>query len=177
MGDNISGGIKNTDVEIRNGVLSDATKFAGASIATMKTIIDCLSTDTAHESFLFPEDSNETVTFTAGGTPNTFGAWTEIVDNNAVTFSSKLASNDGHLSTLDIEDASVSGKVYVCEISYGDSKTVVSRHRWVIGTGKQTERKGRFRPLKIPAGETVYYRCKCETGGATSVLHFKYHFH
>lgn len=176
MGDNTDG-TKNTDAEIRDGVLNDATKFAGADIAAMKTIIDDLNIDVAHESFLFPEDSNETVTFTAGGTPNTFGAWAEIVDNNSVTLSSKLASNDGHLSSLDVEDASASGKVYVCEIAYGSSKTVVSRHRWIIGTGKQTERKGRFRPLKIPAGELIYYRMMCETGGATSIVHFKYHFH
>lgn len=176
MSDNV-GGIKNTDEEIRDGVVNDEMKLTGADIATMKTLIDDLYIDLAHESFLFPEDSNETVTFTAGGTPNVFGAWAEIVDNNGVTFSSKFASNISHLSSLDIEDASVSDKIYVCEISYGDSKTVVSHHRWVIGTGKLTERKARFRPLQIPAGETVYYRMMCETGGATSLVHFKYHFH
>jgi len=35
-------GIKNTDAEMRDAVLNDATKFAGASIAIIRAYVDCL---------------------------------------------------------------------------------------------------------------------------------------
>ena len=144
---------------------------------TLSDILDDLNLEAFHVSFFFPEDSNETITITAGGAINTFGAWAEIVDNNAVTFSSKIASNIGHISMIGVEDVSVTDKIYMLEIAYGDAKTVVTRHRILVGVGKVTSCQTRVRPLKIPAGETVYYRLKCETGGATALVNLKYHFH
>ena len=158
-------------VVIRNGWL-------GLSFGhTLSDILDDLNLEAFHVSFFFPEDSNETITITAGGAINTFGAWAEIVDNNAVTFSSKIASNIGHISMIGVEDVSATDKIYMLEIAYGDAKTVVTRHRILVGVGKVTSCQTRVRPLKIPAGETVYYRLKCETGGATALVNLKYHFH
>lgn len=150
----------------------------GISLASMiSNIISILELEAMHESFFFPEDTDETVTFTAGNVANTFSAWTEIVDNNAVTFSSKLASNTGLISSFAIESANTANKVYFAEISYGAGKTVVSRHRFSIAVGQLTPFQTRVRALTIPAGETVYYRMKCETASATCTLNIKYHFH
>ena len=131
-----------------------------------------------HESLLFPEDSDETVTFTAGGTNHTFGAWAEIVDNNPVTFSSKFATDDGHISSIMLVDASVNDKVYIMELAYGAAKTIISPYGFVSGTVLlPAVQQLRIRAVLIPAGETVYYRMKCEIADATCRLSFRYHYH
>ena len=139
---------------------------------------DELVLEASHLSQYFPEDSDETVTFTAGGVANTFGAWAEIVDNHSATFSSKFAADAGHVSSILVEDASVTDKVYVFEISYGAAKTIIIRGR-VLSAGVllDTVQQGRRRSLTIPAGETVYYRMKCETAGATARVALRYHLH
>lgn len=144
---------------------------------TITDILDELELEAIHTSLLFPEDTNETVTFTAGGTNNIFGAWVEIVDNNAVTLSSKVASKDGHISGLSIESANTNGKIYLLEIAYGVAKTVVIRHRFETGAGAVKFESWRQKTLKILAGETVYYRMKCETASATATISLRYHFH
>jgi len=137
-----------------------------------------LALDASHLSQYFPEDSNETVLFTAGGVVNTFGAWVEIVDNNAVTFTSKLVACKGHISHIAVEDASVKDKVYILEIAYGATKIVVVRDRLVSATVQlSTLQQGRRRSLHIPAGVIVYYRMKCETALATARLAIRYHCH
>jgi len=132
-----------------------------------------------HETFLFPEDTNETVTFTAGSPANTFGNWAEIQDNNSVTLSSKLASIDGHISGLMIENVSIKEKTFLIEIAYGASKTIISRHRFVSGetTKLPAIQQIAVRSDDIPAGETIYYRMKSETAGATCNLSLRYHHH
>lgn len=140
--------------------------------------IEELYEDAFHLSEYFPEDSNETVTFTAGGVANTFGAWAEIVDNNAVTFSSKMANCHGHISGVLVEDASVNDKVYIFEIAYGTAKMVVVKGRALSATVLlSTVQQGRRRSLKLLQGETVYYRMKCETAGATGRVALRYHCH
>ncbi|MBA7602859.1 hypothetical protein ES703_09955 [subsurface metagenome] len=85
-----------------------------------------------HESCIFPEDTDETVTFTAGGVANTFGTWVEVaVDVTGVTFSSKLADKNAHISAILIEDMSVKDKHYLLEIAYGDDKVNALRHRFI----------------------------------------------
>ncbi|MBW2363560.1 MAG: hypothetical protein JRF25_00515 [Deltaproteobacteria bacterium] len=140
--------------------------------------VEELYDDTFHLSQYFPEDSDETVTFTAGGTNNTFGAWAEIVDNNPVTFSSKMATCNGHVSTVLVENASIKDEVYIFEISYGASNTIVLRGRVLSATILlSTVQQDRRRALKILAGETIYYRMKCETAGATLRVSLRYHCH
>lgn len=131
----------------------------------------------AHEPKIFPEDTDETVTFTAGGTADTFGSWVEIVDNNSATLSSKFASNDGHISSIVIESASATGELYLLEISYGTSKTVVLRQRFISATAalsaiQDTQVKSKL----IPSGETLYYRLKSGTASATCTLHLRYNY-
>lgn len=131
-----------------------------------------------HLSAIFPEATNETVTLTAGGTNNTVGAWAEIVDNNAVTLSSKAATQSMHISSMQVEDTNTDDVVYLVEVAYGAAKTVVNRSRFYSGTRFISPvSQIRFRPLEIPAGETVYYRMACETASATCVVSFRYHTH
>lgn len=99
----------------------------------IQTILRMLYEESFHISILFPEDSNETVTLTAGNVVNTFSAWAEIVDNNAVTLSSKFVSS-GHISSIIVEGASVKDKRYVLEIAYGADKIVVARARGISET-------------------------------------------
>lgn len=120
------------------------------------------------------------VTFTAGGTVNTFGSWAEIdVDGDGDTFSSKVASAGQHISGILIEDLDTRDKRYVLEIAYGDDKSQVLRHRFVSGEVKKLEAITfmRIRAEAIPAGETVYYRMKCETALATCEVSLRYHDH
>lgn len=131
-----------------------------------------------HESFIFPEDSNETVELTAGGGDNAFGVWAEIKDNLLVTFSSK-ATSDLHISGILIEEADTPEKIYVLELAYGDSKTNVARSRFGQGTRfiSVVTQETKVRGVHVPTGETIYYQMKCETGGAKCKVHFRYHLH
>jgi len=146
-------------------------------IAALIPLVELLYEEAFHENFIFPEDSNETVTFTAGGTVNTFGAWAEIVDNNSVSLSSKMVAG-GHISSIISESANTKDKVYMLEISYGAAKTVIARARMISATNQisHTE-QDKMRNLAFPAGETIYYRVKCETASATVTVHFRYHIH
>lgn len=133
-----------------------------------------------HVSHIFPEGAgvNDKAIFTANVADNTWSDWIEIADNNPITLSSKFAGRAGHISSIQVEDASVNDKVYVLEIAYGADKINVAVHRFISGTTLLPAiQQIRLRPEAIPAGETVYYRLKCETGGSTCQVSFRYHYH
>jgi len=137
-----------------------------------------LQIEANHESFYFPEDTNETVTVVASAVDNAFSLWAEVVDNNAVTFSSKFVTKLGHITSILVEQANVSDKVYLLEIACGVARTIIGRLRFYVGTKFiGAVLKTDLRPPQIPIGCTVYYRMKCETGGATAVVSFRYHYH
>jgi|GEM_PF-6408084 len=129
-----------------------------------------------HDTVLFPEDSDETMTFAAGNVANNFGAWAEIKDNLNVTFSSKLAAAGGHISFFNLEVVSAADKVYVFEIAYGGAKVTVAFGRTIVAAlNVGFSQVAQIRSTIIPAGETVYYRMKCETADATLEAHMRYH--
>jgi len=143
-------------------------------------LIDELILEIRHESELFPEDTDEVVTFTAGTPADAWGSWAEVVvDGNGDTFSSKVATENGHISGILIEDLDTVDKRYLLEIAYGDDKTEVLRHRFLSGETKKLPaiQFVKIRAESIPAGETVYYRMKCETAGATCEISLRYHTH
>ena len=130
-----------------------------------------------HLTKIFPEGTDETLTFTAGGVANTFGDWAEIVDNVPNTFSSKI-THPTHITAFMIEDANVKDKTYFIEVAYGDAKTIVSRYRFISGETKLPAiQQMRIRSEDIPVGETAYYRMKCESAGKTCTLHLRYYYH
>jgi len=149
-------------------------------VAVIDALVDKLIEEFEHDSSVYPEDTDEVVIFAAGGTVNTFGAWAEIdVDGNGDTFSSKVATTAQHLSGILIEDLSAKDKCYLLEIAYGADKTNVLRHRFISGTAPKLPaiQFVRIRAAQIPAGETVYYRMKCETASATCEISLRYHSH
>jgi len=135
--------------------------------------------DEHHETRVFPENTDETVTLTAGSTGNEFGPWTEIADNNGVTFSSKFSNRSGYIEEIIVEGADQTDNRYLLEIGYRKFDTdyiVIARVRFVLGStmpssGLQTKVHG----AKIPAGATVVYRMKCETANATSAIQIRYY--
>ena len=155
--------------------------------AALKALWEAISSDTdilvleaEHGSDLFPSDSDEVITFTAGGVANVFGAWAEIaVDVTGETFSSRFAAQSGHISGMLIEDLDTKDKRYVLEIAYGDAKVPITPHRFVAGEVKKLAaiQFTRIRAEGMPAGEKIYYRMKCETAGATCEVSFRYHYH
>ena len=141
-----------------------------------KAILDDLFWELEHRSFLFPEGTNETVTFVAG-LINTFGTWAEIMDNNSVTLTSKALSNL-HISSFQAKSTTDKDKTYIYEIAYGASKVVVATGEILSGTNQiSTTQQERMRNLAILAGETIYYRMKCEVASAELTCSFRYHFH
>jgi len=130
---------------------------------------------THHVSGIFPEDTDETVTLTAGGTNNVFGAWTEITDG-VNTLSSKFATKPGHIVSIIIEDVNQVDERYLLEISYGAAKVLIGRTRFMkSGVLVHVEHSRRIRSFHINAGETVYYRLKCETLSKTATVQFRYY--
>ena len=138
--------------------------------------IDQIYHYTHHVSDIFPDDTNKTVTVTAGAVANTFGAWAPVVDNIPVEFSTVFAAQDGHICAISIEDASIKDERYLLEIAYGDARIVVARSRFLkVNIMVDVNHKTMIRSIHIPAGETVYYRLKGETALATAEIHFRYY--
>lgn len=160
------------------------TPGGGAELTGSLVILDSMEAvlefmvETSHNtSKVFPEDSNEVVTFTAGGGNNTFGAWAEVVDNNAVALASKFTSS-GHITGLLVEYTDTDDNVYVVEIAYGDAKVPIVTIRFRSGTKFiGLVQPSCFVSIDIPVGEALYYRMKCETGGAVAEVHFRYILH
>lgn len=144
-------------------------------IGRLANLIEHIWLTQTHVSTIFPEDTNELVTVTAGNVADTFGAWAELVDDTPVALSTKFADNPGHIVAIFVEEASVTDKRYLLELAYGDDKTVICRSRFmkaavILDVGHQT----RVRSIEVPAGETIYYRLKCETADATAEIHLRY---
>lgn len=142
-----------------------------------KADVSELLREVQHDSQIFPEDTDEFITFTAGALDNDWSDWAEIEDGLGNKFSDKITAIT-HISALMIEDANIKDKTYMIEIAYGDAKTPVTPYRLISGETKLPAiQQMRVRADHIPAGEEAYYRMKCETGGKTCNLHIRYHLH
>jgi len=138
--------------------------------------IDQIYHYTHHVSDIFPDDTNKTVTVTAGGVADTFGAWAPVVDNIPVEFSTVFAADPGHIASILVEDCSLTDVRYELEVSYGAARVIVARSRFMKVLNKlNVAHQVRIRSFHVPAGETVYYRLKCETALATAEAHFRYY--
>lgn len=129
-----------------------------------------------HVSAIFPEDVDETVTVTAGDSDDAFGAWAELVDNNSVTLSSKFNAKAGYVVSMLLEEASLKDVRYLLELSYSAAKKVICRTRFMKVQNKvNVAHQTRVRSLKVPKGETIYYRLKCETADADAEIQVRYY--
>ena len=140
--------------------------------------LEILKREIHHASHIFPEDTDEFLTFTAGVGDNEFSDWVEIEDSEGHKLSDYAVAHL-HISALMVEDANVKDKAYMIEIAHGDAKTLITPYRFIAGetTKLPAVQQIRVRSEYIPAGEKVYYRMKCETGGKTCDLHIRYHLH
>jgi len=147
--------------------------------ATDRTLTD-LGFCNAHDTATFPEETNLTCTVTAHANINEWGDWVELVDSGANTFTSKVASNDSHISSIVVEETESAGETWMIEISYGAAKTRCASMRLVsasVGVMPAIQSM-RVRAEHIPAGETVYARLMCSKAGAETVkIHIRYHLH
>ncbi|MBA7559838.1 hypothetical protein ES708_01454 [subsurface metagenome] len=144
------------------------------------TLVEEIWTCMVHRSYIFPDDIAKTATLTAGVGDGDYGDWAELADNLGAKLSD-LTTADLNISGLKIRSESAADKLYQLELGYGESAaavTVIDPHEFGSGTKKvEGDEQVRFRPPLIPAGSKVYYRMKCETGGATCTVTTRYHYH
>ncbi len=144
-------------------------------------LIDDLHFFGQHTTRLFPDVTGVTCDLTANVLADTWSDWTEIVDSQPVTLSSKFASGPGHISALLVEKTSIAEKQYMVEVAYGADKIYVTRFKVLSDTlFLPVAQSPRVRGRHIPAGETIYYRCMCEAANtpAESIeVHFRYFLH
>jgi len=133
-----------------------------------------------HVTAIYPDDTNKTCLLTAHANANTWSTWAEIdIVGDGETLSSKFDTYLGHISSMIIESVSEVDTIYLVEISYGSSNTIISRWRFAGTTKFQNPaHQLRVRGVHIPIGETVYYRMKSATIVAdTALVHFRYFLH
>ena len=158
---------------------TDLATLLSRLTATRAEYIDANYDALHHPTYVFPDDTDLSCTFTAGQAADTWGAWAEVVDSEAVTLSSKFAAKNGHITVVEEEELSDINTVYMAELAYGDAKVHITEQRFA-GSGKfqNPSNLARVFAKEIPAGETVYYRMKSNTAVAdTAKLHIRYHTH
>lgn len=132
-----------------------------------------------HETHVFPESTDQTITIPGHVNPNVYSGWAEIVDAPGGTTFSSVISDESHITAINIEDTSVSGKIWMLEIAYGDAKTRIAIIRFISSsTGNLPAITGvRIRATHIPNGELVYARLMCSSGGEDCMIHIRYYVH
>ena len=172
------------------GALNTATKSGAIDTETTvmgytKQAIDLLEhidTQGSHVTTIFPAATNLDCVLTAHATANVWSAYTEIADTTGgtpITLSSLFAATAGHITAMVTESANTDDTVYMVEVSYGESHQRISAWRLVSGTNKVSSTgQSAARGAEIPAGETIYYRCMCETASSKTLnVHFRYYLH
>ncbi len=132
-----------------------------------------------HTTLIFPASTADVCTLNSHINDDTWSDYTEIVDApGANSLSTLLATEAGHIAAMVCEDSSVVDKIFMVEISYGASHIVITRFRLQTETNQlSTAQSPRVRSHEIPVGETLYYRCMCETGGNSIEVHFRIFLH
>lgn len=147
----------------------------GGRKADVSTLLIAL----AHVTYIFPESTDKTITFTAGGSNHEWSDWVRIrEDGNGTYFDSKFIQNT-HVSSGMIEECNQVDKIYMIELAYGASKTIITPPRFTSGDKQYLPplEQMRFRAAYILAGQQLFYRMMCATGGGTCKVSFRYHFH
>lgn len=169
--------------------LTDLGPAVNPNDVARKVDIDCLEPkldeiiyELEHETFVFPEATSLVVALgLAGAAINEWSAWQEIVDTDvpANKFSDKFATKVGHISAVQVEQATPADERFILEVAYGDAHTIISRARFVSGAVAVLAaiQQQRIRPLGNPAGETVYYRLMCSDIAGACYVNFRYHYH
>ena len=128
-----------------------------------------------HDSSIFPASSANVINFVAGAVANAWSAWASIVDSPAGNaLNGEFTAVHGHIADIVIETSSAVNQAYMLEIAYGTATKVRVAIIRFYG-GNVPKQAVRVRGVIIPAGESLYYRMRCETGGATAEGHIRYY--
>lgn len=125
--------------------------------------------------YLFPEETTHTCVLTCGDGIDTWtAAWTEITEApGGTTLTQKFATKAGYITDIMLYGFLTANIMYMIELGYGATPIVIGRARtyddWTYHIPLWSAR--------IPAGQTIYYRAKCEIAGPQH-LHasFRYHY-
>lgn len=132
-----------------------------------------------HETKIFPESTDQTLTVAGHANPDEWSDWVEMVDApGGITFTSKVTS-EGHLTAVNAEDTSASGEIWMLEIAHGDTKVHVARVRFISASlgNLPAIYHTRIRSEHIPSDELIYARLMCSVGGANCKIHLRYYLH
>lgn len=155
-------------------MLADPNREWGCDV----DLYDGMQAHAFHTSFIYPEGTDQIVTFRAGDVANEFGDWVEIdVDGNGALFSDYLEEYNCVISALVIESVSDDDKRYFIEVGQfdGDDMHRVFGQRWF---GKcEYQQPVILNPAVVPKGSTVWYRMKSEQAQATCEVSFRWHNH
>jgi hypothetical protein len=122
------------------------------------------------ERFLYPSTTQITCTLVAGNT-GVFSDWALITDSVGGNFSSAFSGSTGYIMDMQIYDHSAVDKLYLVELSYGASKTILARAMWHTSFIDNVDIKS----VLVPAGQPVYYRMMSSgANGANAKVGFRY---
>jgi len=146
---------------------------------TRAEYLDDINDALRHKTYIFPGDTDLTLTLTAGQAADEFGTWASLIDSRSTNFSSLIATAPGHITVIQQEELSNENTRYMVELAYGVAKVHLTSQRFA-GSGKfqNPDNHARIFGPEIPAGESVYYRMKSNTAVAdTAIVHIRYHIH
>ena len=158
-------------------------RMGGGGGGTLLEILEdteALRYEMAHDTLIFPVDTDETMVFVGATVADTWITWTQIADNNASTFASALVADDGHITAYSMETANQNDAIFHIELAYGlaTGATPITSIRIFVGTApiEDVAQLIRVRSAIIPAGSGVWYRAKCSVAGSKTITgHLRYH--
>jgi hypothetical protein len=115
---------------------------------------------------------------TAGSPANEWHEWEEAIDSDGNLFSDVNANRSVDIYGVVVESVSVAKKMFMGEIAYGDQKVVIASERFMIDAISKSGSMVTvlFNALRLPPGETLYGRLKCQAAGATADISLLYNF-
>lgn len=157
----------------------EATAYAAvlnaeAAVTAAQTTLETLLLHNENEVFLWPESVLDTCTLQAGVATDTFGNWTEIIDNHGVKLSANFTSTDGYLVEIMTHDySSLAYDTVIIELATDAAGANVIGRAKVITDWTYIVA---LRSVVIPHGSLLYYRMKSETGNSTLQTDFRYYY-
>lgn len=141
--------------------------------------------DISHETYTWPDVGHRCRLYTSVNRTQ-FCNWTQV-NSTGLNWSSlswitrtDIGNGTTYITGYQVEDLSVSEKVFVWEFSYGASNSIITRHRLLNrssfkGVGGVVS-QDRVRSLPTHANTTLYYRAVCENSSAYIDLGLRYHY-
>jgi hypothetical protein len=115
---------------------------------------------------------------TAGTPANEWHEWEEAIDSDGNHFADANATRSVDIYGVVIESVSAAKKLFMGQIAYGDDKVIIAEDRFMIDA---ISKSGSMvimliNALRVPAGQTLYGRLKCEVPAATADISLLYNY-